>query len=96
MLQETYKNEFKGLKYNEQDLEPNINYMSFNKLSTTLALCLLSGITLILLILVCVILFISIKRSMSRTKYILNENENNNNLNNDTTITYFKINITEH
>ena len=97
MLQETYKNEFKGLKYNEQDLEPNIDYMSFNKLSTTLALCLLGGITLILLILGCVMLFISIQRSMSRTKYILNENENNNNnnLNNDTTITDFKINITE-
>ena len=95
MLQETYKNEFKSLKYNEQDLEPNIDYMSFNKLSTTLALCLLSGITLILLILGYVMLFISIKRSMSRTKYILNENENNNNLNNDKNITDFKINITE-
>ena len=70
ILQETYKNEFKGLKYNEQDLEPNIDYMSFNKLSLTLDLCLLSGITLILLILGCVMLFISIKRSMSRTKYI--------------------------
>ena len=87
MYQEVYKNEFKGLYYKGQSLEPNIDNMSFNKISTTLALCLLAGITLILLVLACVILFISIRNAMSKTKYLLNKNENNNDNNNTTTLT---------
>ena len=89
MYQEVYKNEFKGLKYKGQDLEYNIDNMSFNKISTTLALCLLAGITLILLVSACIILFISIQRTISKTKYLLNndQNNNNNNLNNEETQT---------
>ena len=96
MYQEVYKNEFKGLNYKGQNLEPNIDNMYFNKMSTTLAMCLLAGITLILLVAACVILFISIKRTMSKTKYILNKNEDNDNiLNNKEISTQSVIKIPE-
>ena len=71
MYQEVYKNEFRGLYYKGIPLEGNIDNMSFNKMSTFLALLLLAGITLILLILAFFILFINIKKSLSKTKYYL-------------------------
>ena len=64
MYQEVYKNEFRGLYYKGQSLEHYIDDMSFNKISTTLALCLLAAITIILLILAYLILFISLKNAI--------------------------------
>ena len=90
MYQEVYKNEFRGLYYKSQSLEHYIDDMSFNKISTALALCLLAAITIILLILAYLILFFSIKNSLSKTKYYLNKkdinelkdiDENNTNIN---------------
>ena len=78
MYQEVYKNEFKGLFYKGQSLEHYIDEMNFNKISTTLALCLLAGITILLLLLAYFILFCSIKRTLSKTKYYLNQNVENN------------------
>ena len=80
MYQEVYKNEFKGLYYKKQSLEYYIDEMEFNNISTTLALCLLAGITIILLLFAYLMLFCSIKRNLSRTKYYLNKNDENNNL----------------
>ena len=77
MYQEVYKNEFRGLYYKGQSLEHYIDDMSFNKISTTLALCLLAAITIILLILAYLILFISLKNALSKTKYFLNKNDIN-------------------
>ena len=78
MYQEVYKNEFKGLYYKKQSLEYYIDEMEFNNISTTLALCLLAGITIILLLFAYLMLFCSIKRNLSRTKYYLNKNDENN------------------
>ena len=78
MYQEVYKNEFKGLYYKKQSLEYYIDEMEFNNISTTLALCLLAGITVILLLFAYLMLFCSIKRNLSRTKYYLNKNDENN------------------
>ena len=77
MYQEVYKNEFRGLYYKGQSLEHYIDDMSFNKISTTLALCLLAAITIILLILAYLILFISLKNALSKTKSFLNKNDIN-------------------
>ena len=86
MYQEVYKNEFKGLYYKKQSLEYYIDEMEFNNISTTLALCLLAGITIILLLFAYLMLFCSIKRNLSRTKYYLNKNDENN-------LTVFEENI---
>ena len=86
MYQEVYKNEFKGLYYKKQSLEYYIDEMEFNNISTTLALCLLAGITIILLLFAYLMLFCSIKRNLSRTKYYLNKNDENN-------LTIFEENI---
>ena len=81
MYQEVYKNEFKGLYYEGQSLEYMIDEMGFDDISTTLAICLLAGLTIILLLLGFFILFMSIKSSLSKTKYLINNN-NINNINN--------------
>ena len=81
MYQEVYKNEFKGLNYEGQSLEYMIDEMGFDDVSTTLAICLLAGLTIILLLLGFFILFMSIKSSLSKTKYLINNN-NINNINN--------------
>ncbi len=47
IYQEVYKNEFKGLKYKDKELEFNIDQTNFNKLSTGLAISLLALITII-------------------------------------------------
>ena len=77
MYQEVYKNEFRGLYYKEQSLEDYIYEMDFERISTTLALSLLAGITIILLIFAYLMLFFSVKRDLSKTEYILNQNEVN-------------------
>ena len=94
MYQEVYKNEFKGLYYKKQSLEYYIDEMEFNNISTTLALCLLAGITIILLLFAYLMLFCSIKRNLSKTKYYLNKNEEKSNLlvENDN-ITYQNIDV---
>ena len=88
MYQEVYKNEFKGLYYKGQSFEHYIEEMSFNKVSTALALCLLAGITIFLLILAFLILYCSVKRSLSKTEYFLNRNDGSDltNLENNTNI----------
>ena len=75
IYQEVYKNEFKGLKYKEIPLDYAIDQMDFYKVSTALAMCLLSLITVVLFALCYLVLFISIKKSMSKTKYLLIKNE---------------------
>ena len=75
IYQEVYKNEFKGLKYKEIPLDNAIDQMNFYKVSTELAMCLLSLITVVLFVLGYLVLFISIKKSMSKTKYLMNKNE---------------------
>ena len=50
IYQEVYKNEFKGLKYKDEELEFNIDQMNFNKLSTGLAISLLAIITIIYIV----------------------------------------------
>ena len=75
IYQEVYKNEFKGLKYKNIPLDNSIEQMNFNKLSTALAMSLLSLITIILFIFCYLVLFFSIKRSLSKTKYIYNKIE---------------------
>ena len=75
IYQEVYKNEFKGLKYKEIPLDNAIDQMNFYKVSTELAMCLLSLITVVLFALGYLVLFISIKKSMSKTKYLMNKNE---------------------
>ena len=75
IYQEVYKNEFKGLKYKEIPLDNAIDQMNFYKVSTELAMCLLSLITVVLFALGYLVLFISIKKSMSKTKYLNNKKE---------------------
>ena len=75
IYQEVYKNEFRGLEYKGQSLEYNIDNMSFNKISTLLALLLLAAITIILLIVAYLILLCNIKSSLSKTKYLLDIND---------------------
>ena len=75
IYQEVYKNEFKGLKYKEIPLDYAIDQMDFYKVSTALAMCLLSLITVVLFAFCYLVLFISIKKSMSKTKYLMNKNE---------------------
>ena len=75
IYQEVYKNEFKGLKYKEIPLDYAIDQMDFYKISTALAMCLLSLITVVLFAFCYLVLFISIKKSMSKTKYLLIKNE---------------------
>ena len=72
IYQEVYKNEFKGLKFKDKDLEFNIDQMNFNKLSTGLAISLLALITIILYCFCYLVLFLSIKKSLSKTQYFLN------------------------
>ena len=75
IYQEVYKNEFKGLKYKEIPLDNAIDQMNFYEVSTELAMCLLSLITVVLFALGYLVLFISIKKSMSKTKYLIDKKE---------------------
>ena len=73
MYQEVYKNEFKGLKYKGIYLDYSIDQMNFYKLSTALALSLITLLIIIFYSLCYLVLFLSIKKSLSKTKYFLNE-----------------------
>jgi ATP-binding cassette subfamily G (WHITE) protein 1 len=73
MYQEVYKNEFKGLQYKGIYLDYSIDQMNFYKLSTALALSLITLLIIIFYSLCYLVLFLSIKKSLSKTKYFLNE-----------------------
>jgi ATP-binding cassette subfamily G (WHITE) protein 1 len=73
MYQEVFKNEYYDLEYFDEFVEE----MKFDKISSILAIALLSTITLVLYIFCYLMLYASIKKSLSKTKYISSKGENN-------------------
>ena len=73
MYQEVFKNEF----YDLDGFDGAVEGMKFDKISSILAIVLLSTITLVLYIFCYLMLYASIKKSLSKTKYISSKGENN-------------------
>ena len=76
MYQEVFKNEYYDLDLDGFERE-EVKKMKFNKISSILAIVLLSTITLVLYIFCYLMLYASIKKSLSKTKYISSKGENN-------------------